>query len=176
MFNLIKFNVGKFNTNSNLEMSTAAVEAIGKTRADSNIIARGQSTVDSISETVAASVRKRIVSDRLAMDIISQSNGMFVRKITFLPLPSNSFSDAEAELGIFGYEEISLPRLVIRPGDELIIDTEHLTVTLNGQNVIDYLDEGDFFDLKQGLNTLIYEDAVSRRKLSVTIWHKNRWL
>ena len=59
-------------------------------------------------------------------------------------------------------------------GDELIIDTEHMTVTLNGANIIDRVsDDSAFFKLQPGENDIIVEGGTTA---DVKILWKDRWL
>ena len=59
-------------------------------------------------------------------------------------------------------------------GDELIIDTEHMTVTLNGENIIDRVsDDSAFFELEPGENDIIVEGGTTA---DVKILWKDRWL
>lgn len=57
---------------------------------------------------------------------------------------------------------------------ELIIDTEHMTVTLNGANIIDRVsDDSAFFKLQPGENDIIVEGGTTA---DVKILWKDRWL
>lgn len=60
------------------------------------------------------------------------------------------------------------------PGDELVIDTEHMTVTLNGENIIDRVsDDAVFFKLMSGINDITVEGGTTA---DVRIVWKDRWL
>ena len=55
-----------------------------------------------------------------------------------------------------------------------IIDTEHMTVTLNGANIIDRVsDDSAFFKLQPGENDIIVEGGTTA---DVKILWKDRWL
>ena len=59
-------------------------------------------------------------------------------------------------------------------GDELIIDTEHMTVTLNGVNIVDRVsDDSAFFKLQPGENDIIVEGGTTA---DVKVLWKDRWL
>ena len=59
-------------------------------------------------------------------------------------------------------------------GDELIIDTEHMTVTLNGVNIVDRVsDSSVFFKLMSGVNDIIVEGGTTA---DIRILWKDRWL
>lgn len=77
----------------------------------------------------------------------------------------------------FRYEMISLPGLVVRPGDELIIDMENMTVTMNGQNVMRFLSrDSEFFRLNPGNNELTYQCTVPTGRVDIRILHKDAWI
>lgn len=63
----------------------------------------------------------------------------------------------------------------IKPGDELVIDMEKMTATLNGQNVLHLIDL-DRFNLRSGTNELTYEDEEGTRTIHVKVTHRDRWL
>lgn len=67
--------------------------------------------------------------------------------------------------------------LSLSPGDELIINTEEMTVTINSQNGMRYFStDSDFFSLLSGANTIVYGDLAGSRKVSVDVIWKDRWL
>jgi hypothetical protein len=94
------------------------------------------------------------------------------------------YSSADISLGMqavyyaYGVEELSLRGLVLRPGDELVIDTDLMTVTLNGVSVARYVNGNSrFIKLLAGNNTLVYQDASGReREATVRVEWKARWL
>lgn len=76
-----------------------------------------------------------------------------------------------------GEQVMRFEDLVLRPGDELIINTCDMTVTINGQNAMEYFsNESDFFTLLNGLNSLIYNDDSNSRNISFDVIWKDRWL
>jgi phage-related protein len=85
---------------------------------------------------------------------------------------------AQATYYAYGVEEISLPGLTLRPGDELVIDTDLMTVTLNGVNIARYVSmNSQFIRLLANSNTLVYQDASGQtRKATVRVEWKPRWL
>ena len=71
-------------------------------------------------------------------------------------------------------EEALIEGVNMVAGDELIIDTEHMTVTLNGANIIDRVsDDSAFFKLQPGENDIIVEGGTTA---DVKILWKDRWL
>jgi phage-related protein len=82
-----------------------------------------------------------------------------------------------ADQSIQGEAVIDLTGLVLAPGDELTINTEDMTVTLDGQNGMDYFSlDSEFFTLLSGLNTLVFTDGETTRTIAFDIIWKDRWL
>jgi len=78
---------------------------------------------------------------------------------------------------MFGYSTLFLPDLVVPPDGELVIDTENMTITLNGENVTRFFgQDSEFFKLKPGENIVIYEDGEQNRDISYKILWKDLWL
>ena len=90
---------------------------------------------------------------------------------------ANLVMGTEANQVLSGEEVIVLEGLVLSPGDELVINTYDMTVTLNGQNAMEYFsNESDFITLLNGLNTIEYNDGSGSRNISFDILWKDRWL
>jgi len=60
-------------------------------------------------------------------------------------------------------------------GDRLVIDTDRMTVKLNGADVRANM-TGDFVKLFPGTNTIKYEDSDGSRNISLDVEHEPRWL
>ena len=79
----------------------------------------------------------------------------------------------------FRYEVISLtrPGFLFGVGDELVIDMENMTVTLNGQNVMKHLDrESEFFSLNPGNNEITFESTETGGRVDIRILWKDAWI
>lgn len=64
--------------------------------------------------------------------------------------------------------------LTLQPGDELIIDTDAMTVTVNGENAVAYVaDDSIFFKLAPGDSTLNFAGGG---RAGIRILWKDRWL
>ena len=64
--------------------------------------------------------------------------------------------------------------LILQPGDELIIDTDAMTVTLNGENAVAHVtDDSIFFKLAPGNSTLNFAGG---EQADIRILWKDRWL
>ena len=108
----------------------------------------------------------------------TDSSGVVVRVL----LPSGS-AEAVAEavttasgtgVSTYGQEVLTVAGVNMVAGDELIIDTEHMTVTLNGVNIVDRVSDASvFFKLMSGVNDLIVEGGTTA---DIKILWKDRWL
>lgn len=84
---------------------------------------------------------------------------------------------AEAIQSVQGEAVITLEGLVLAPGDELVINTQDMTITLNGQNGTEHFSaDSEFFTLLSGENTIIYSDGEASRKINLDVIWKDRWL
>ena len=63
----------------------------------------------------------------------------------------------------------------LESGDVLVIDTDEMTVKLNGTNVTMYF-TGDFFELFVGDNEIEYYDHEGSRTALVSIDHSDKWI
>ena len=78
---------------------------------------------------------------------------------------------------IFRYEHIHLPTINIPIGGELIIDTENMTVTLDGQNVMMHLcRDSEFFMLNPEVNEIMYTSSNQNNRADIRTLHKDAWL
>lgn len=83
----------------------------------------------------------------------------------------------EANQVISGESIIVLEGVALAPGDELIIDTEKMTVTINGINGMKHFSvDSEFFTLLNGDNVVIYSDNQTVRDVNIDIIWKDRWL
>lgn len=63
----------------------------------------------------------------------------------------------------------------LAPGETLVIDFKHKTVTLDGVNVLKNF-TSTFWNLLPGANTITYEDSEDSRTLLITITHRGKWI
>ena len=76
-----------------------------------------------------------------------------------------------------GEQVMRFEDLVLCPGDELVINTCDLTVTLNGLNAMEYFAaDSEFITLLNGKNIIEYNDESGTRNISFDIIWKDRWL
>lgn len=84
------------------------------------------------------------------------------------------FGDAFA-VALSGYDEevMRFVGLSMMKGDELIIDTYNMTVTINGQNAIDKItDDSVFFFIEKGASITVEPQGTA----DITVLWKDRWL
>lgn len=79
---------------------------------------------------------------------------------------------------VSGEAIIELEGINLEPGDEIVIDTDKMTVTLNGTNAMKYVSDDSDTDLTllNGVNTIIYSDNAGSRAVNIDIIWKDRWL
>lgn len=82
--------------------------------------------------------------------------------------------DLQFEAGRYHVDHIEFTGQ-FRPGDRIVIDSNTLKMTINGQNAL-HLMKGDFFDLNTGSNELIYTDNQSGRTVRMRITHKDKFV
>lgn len=83
----------------------------------------------------------------------------------------------QATQQLSGEQVMRFEDLVLRPGDELVINTCDLTVTLNGENAMEFFAaDSEFITLLNGENTIEYNDESESREISFDIIWKDRWL
>lgn len=81
------------------------------------------------------------------------------------------------DFNTFRVEYIELPDLVLRTGDELIIDTDAKTITLNGQNVMRHFSRtSDFFNFNPRENEIEYLSNNPDDRVEIRILWKDAWL
>jgi len=111
-------------------------------------------------------------------DIAMTADGNLIRGRVFHGNALITLTLASTEgFNTFRYEHVHLPGLLVRPGDELIIDMENMTVTLNGQNVMRFLHRNsEFFTLNPGNNEITYESTVTNGRVDMRVLWKDAWL
>ena len=178
MFNRQPFNRGKFNVSS---IQSTGASGLGQmsmgtpvTFASRLISASGTASL-SLKTLSDATLNKYSPESTAAMTMRYIANG--TKAFIVAGDDANMVLGASANQTLSGEQVIKLDNLVLKPGEELIINTCDMTVTLNGQNAMQYFSaDSDFISLLNGLNTLIYSDSnVSRKAMFDVIW-KDRWL
>jgi len=103
---------------------------------------------------------------------------MLYERVPLYPLTMGAQSGMVVRAAaVFRVDTLSLPQIVLGPGQELIIDTDNMTATIDGQNAIHLLsDDSVFFLLAQGGNVITYADNSDSRSINFKTMYKNRWL
>lgn len=101
------------------------------------------------------------------------SSSSYIRKQVLKPLTSST--PAGISLGkarVYEMEFIG----EFKPGDTIVIDTKHFTVTLNGVNALHLVGNDNFPQLLPGANELIYTDNEGQRTVRVRVIWQDRWM
>jgi hypothetical protein len=61
------------------------------------------------------------------------------------------------------------------PGDKIVIDAKKMTITQNGVNILSQM-SGDFFELNNGTNSILYTDTASGRSILLRFTHRDKYL
>ena len=152
-YNTGKFNIGKFNVKSN-----------------NNI------TLTANSEINYFTILEIKLKETAGLEINFDASAVATSIILIEDLNSEITFEAEGIGSLLGEEYIEIKGFVLRPGQEIEINTCDLTATINGENAIHLLtEEGDFFDFLPGAND-IKIDAVGAGSVSIDTYWKDRWL
>jgi len=178
MFNRQPFNRGKFNVSTSVAGNSGlALMLLGVNSVQPSVII-STSGVANLSlkqeqETDATVLRYSSGSSQIILNTQVEGTKVFIVEGG----ASNIRMETAANQVLAGESVISLEGIILRPGDELIINTCDMTVTLNGQNAMEYFsDDSEFFNLLNGINTIIYNDGNDERDVSFDIIWKDRWL
>lgn len=177
MFNQQPYNRGKFNVpstravgNSGIALMVMGAKPISASRI---ISAMGSAVMQLDDVTVGTNVKYSNGIAGLIMDIYADGTKTFVASSDVSTLVMGT----QASQVLSGEEVIVLEGLTLKPGDELVINTCDMTVTLNGQNAMQYFsNDSDFFALLSGINTIEYNDGSANRDIAFDIIWKDRWL
>jgi len=149
----------------NLKGSAVANRTISVSESRAQLIARG-----SLAPTLG-----KFDSGNVALKLTALGDG--VKALSVDAGIAEVALTASAQQAVQGEAVIALEGLTLAVGDELIINTIDMTVTVNGQNGMKYFSPySEFFALLNGANTLIYSDTVAARKINFDVIWKDRWL
>ena len=177
MFNRQPFNRGKFNTSS---LQSLGANGIGLMVMKTNLVpgsriinASGKSNLimNGLMKGTNVKYNKGIADLYLGGSI--DATKIFIADTDI----ANMLMTTLGNQNLTGESNIDLTGIILKPGDELVISTCDMTVTINGQNAMEYFSsDSDFFTLLNGLNTLEYRDSNSMRNISFDVIWKDRWL
>lgn len=177
MFNRQPYNRGKFNVSSSSTLGNSGIGLmlmkVNSVPSSKIISAIGSTKLAMNEEVISTIVKYNNGSSELLLDSHGEGTKVFI----VLSNASNMAISTEANQALAGESIITLEGIDLKPGDELVINTCDMTITINGQNAMEYFsDDSEFFNLLSGLNTLIYSDSNSSRNISFDVIWKDRWL
>lgn len=177
MFNRQPFNRGKFNI-SNIQSSGSngiglMIMGVKPTVVEKVINAKGVSSILLQANSNATKVKYNKGITDMLLGVVGEGTKVFIvsSDISDMALGTN------ANQTLAGEAAIMLKNINLKVGDELVINTCDMTVTINGQNAMQFFDsESEFMSLLNGLNTIIYSDTNPTRAISLDVIWKDRWL
>ncbi len=176
MFNRQPFNRGKFNISTSAAGNSGlALMLLGVNSVQPSVIisTSGVANLSLKQETDATVLRYSSGTSQIILNTQIEVTKVFIVEGG----TSNIRMKTAANQVLAGESVISLEGIILKPGDELVINTCDMTVTLNGQNAMEYFsDDSEFFNLLNGINTIIYNDGNDERDVSFDIIWKDRWL
>lgn len=175
---MIKFNRGKFNVKAYKSNTvTASTGMVYESELTGYLLER---YTDPVTATVIyGTALKGIVGKNAVpfpLDMEFTSYALASNLIYSEPGSSDVLYTADAIGAMLGEEYLEINNIKLPPGAEIEIDMCELTVTVNGENAMDFLsDECDFFHLLPGVNEV---NIVARGSNSMEIrtYWKDRWL
>lgn len=174
----MKFNRGSFNRKSS-QSTTITATALVELSSDVRDVSITQYAADleayfEIESESLSTLRK--YSGGNAEFMLGANSDSTVKTFNIGTLDSDIEITSDALGSNIGEEFIALEGIVLRPGEELVINTCDLTATINGENAISSLTVGsDFFDFLSGDNDVIISGENSRG-MTVDVYWKDRWL
>lgn len=175
MYNRLTYNRAAYNRSASFVFEWTAIASATAEAAGALLIVR---YFDGAAEAVTTSsgeiIRTALFVDGATAEAVAEAIGEYIRTIY-----QTGQADAEAianaaAVSTYGSVTLVIEGVNMVAGDELIIDTEHMTVTLNGINIVDRVDdESVFFKLMPGENDVIVEGGTTA---DVKILWKDRWL
>ncbi len=182
MFNRQPYNRGKFNTPSIHTASTSGISILKL--AGNEVKPRQDMTSFGTTAMVLRTLNDatNIKSSSAIANLMMGSNGIQTKIRYGIANISDIQLQTKGEHALAGEELINLTdkdgkTLVLKPGDELVIDTCEMTVSVNGQNMMKFVsNDSEFFSLLPGDNEIIYTDGVTTRKVSIDILWKDKWV
>lgn len=177
MFNRQPYNRGKFNVPSAAISSNSGIALLklGTIPVDvqRTISASGQASMKLSGLSDGAIVRYAAGSCLFTLGSFANGTKVFIVEAEDATLVMLT----QAVHQLSGEQIMRFEELVLRPGDELVINTCDLTVTLNGENAMEYFAaDAEFITLLNGENTIEYNDKSESREISFDIIWKDRWL
>lgn len=177
MFNRQPYNRGKFNAPLTVTSSNSGIALLklGTIPVDvqRTISASGQASMKLSGLSDGAIVRYAAGSCLFTLGSFANGTKVFIVEAEDATLVMLT----QAVHQLSGEQVMRFKDLVLCPGDELVINTCDLTVTLNGLNAMEYFAaDSEFITLLNGKNIIEYNDESGTRNISFDIIWKDRWL
>ena len=177
MFNRQPYNRGKFNAPLTVTSSNSGIALLklGTIPVDvqRTISASGQASMKLSGLSDGAIVRYAAGSCLFTLGSFANGTKVFIVEAEDATLVMLT----QAVHQLSGEQVMRFEDLVLCPGDELVINTCDLTVTLNGLNAMEYFAaDSEFITLLNGKNIIEYNDESGTRSISFDIIWKDRWL
>ena len=173
MYNRAPYNKTAYNRTTSIVFEwLATANAETDTAAEVKVIRYLDGSAEAITNVSGAFVR--VLMPAALAEAETGSVGDYIRTLFFSALAEAVATASGTGVSTYGSVTLIIEGVNMVAGDELIIDTEHMTVTLNGANIIDRVsDESAFFKLQPGENDIIVEGGTTA---DVKILWKDRWL
>lgn len=173
MYNRTPYNKTAYNRTTSIIFEwLATANAETETSAAVKIVRHFSGAVEAVA--VSSGVIIRVVLPTALAEAEAESVGDYIRTLFFSALAEAVATASGSGVSTYGSVTMVIEGVNMVAGDELIIDTEHMTVTLNGANIIDRVsDESAFFKLQPGVNDITVEGGTTA---DVKILWKDRWL
>lgn len=178
MFNRQPFNRGKFNIASSGTIGNSGIGIMVMSAEPTNVYrVISANGVASMRLDEMSDATRIIFSSSSIASLVLETTGEGTKVFRIATSISNMVMTTQANQSLAGESLISLEGINLKPGDELIVNNCDMTITINGQNAMEYFNsESEFFNLLNGLNKLIYSDSNSSREISFDVIWKDRWL
>lgn len=173
MYNRSPYNRASYNRSASFVFEWTAIASATTESGGALIIVRYFDGA-AAAETASSGEIIRIVLYSGEAEAISEAAAEYIRTIYQTGQADAITTGSGSAVSTYGSVTMVIENVNMKPGDELIIDTEHMTVTLNGVNIVDKVsDESVFFKLKDGENDVIVEGGTTA---DIKILWKDRWL
>ena len=174
MYKRTHYNRQSYNRKSRSEFEWTGT-ATAESRASGSLLIERHLTgnvAEAAAEAFGEIIRRHLFEG--VAEAASEAAGALVRVRFFSGTAVAEANASGAGVATYGQEVMTILGVNMVPGDELVIDTEHMTVTLNGENIIDRVsDDAVFFKLMSGINDITVEGGTTA---DVRIVWKDRWL
>ena len=170
MFNRTPYNRAPYNRKARFVFEWTATANVESGSGGAVLIIRYLSG-EAEAGTDSSGVVVRVLLPSGSAEAVAEAVGDYIRTRFFAAVVTTASGTG---VSTYGQEVLTVAGVNMVAGDELIIDTEHMTVTLNGVNIVDRVSDASvFFKLMSGVNDLIVEGGTTA---DIKILWKDRWL